>query len=383
MSRDLEARLAAARRLAASGRYTTMRALARAARVSESTLRRHDIRPSSAAASNENEASTETGPALPAHAYTPQWVGLDGGRYVALPAAHAYTPTGTLSEFESDEASLLVAQAVADQPGGLFVSQLQSESPDGLAHSAISALQRGDRPTDRAQASLDATVDWRVEWSRWHDAQSAWHSMQSRLQTAERSAGQARAHADQARACLAWYGGKLGSLSEHDAALRLRGAYAQTARITPTGPSVWQHEMHEIRSKLSAHVAADQRISPAGLRVGDLGGVPAEKLPVEPLVAAWARTVASSGGLQRAARRWATAACAPILAAEREAVAEAEDINRRSAAIDPVEMIGEDAVNAMLAAAQAAQAAGVRVQPHQTETISQMQVRVGRRQQSG
>ena len=359
MSPDIKTRLAAARRLAASGRYTTMRALAQAAGVSESTLRRHNIRPGGAAASSGGAALPEADMALRGRSY---------------PAAE------TLADLGSAEASL-VAEALADHPGGSFVSQLQSESPDGLAHSAITALRRGDRPTDQAQASLDATVTWRGAWGRWWEAHGAWHGMRSRLQAAEGASGQARARADTARACLAWYGGEMGSLNESEAALRLRGAYAQAARITPTGPSVWRYEMDEIRSKLGAHVTASQPISPTGLRVGDLDGMPSEKLPVEPLVAAWVRTVASSRGLQRAARRWASAVCVPILAAEREADADAEDIRRRAAATDPVELIGEDAVNAMLTAAQAAQAAGVRVQPHQAAAISQMQAQMRSRHQ--
>ena len=68
-------------------------------------------------------------------------------------------------------ASGLLAQAVAEQPGGMLTSALQSESPDGLAHSAISALRRGGQPTPPAQASLDATLTWRDAWNRWHDAQ--------------------------------------------------------------------------------------------------------------------------------------------------------------------------------------------------------------------
>ena len=266
----------------------------------------------------------------------------------------------------------LLRQALDEPKNGRLTPQLESESPHGLARSAISAIRRGEDPRPDAQASLDAVLAWRDAWAQWWTAQAPWHTMGSRQQAAERAAETASARAGTARSCLKWYGGQLGQLNEHDAALRLRGAFAQLNRLTNASPEAWLLELSDLRRSLAGHIAPNQPIGPGGLRLNDLDGQAIEDVPREPLIAAYAN-VYWLDGLSRAARRWATAVSRPLLSTETAAQAELALQTAQSVRADPAEIIGVEAIEAMLAAAGQAQAAGVRISESSSSTISQMQ----------
>ena len=341
-SASIPDRIAKARRMAASGRYKTLKALAKAAGVHASTLRRHGV-VLSAAARTSKEGRTE------------------------VRLTHAATAAGG--------AHNLVEMAVAERPDGPVTKQLQAESPNGLAHSAISALRRGEQPSPEAQASLDAVLGWRDAWSVWWEAYSPYHGMRSRWQQAVNTAGDAHRRAETARSCVDWYGGKLGYLSAHDAGLRLRGAFAQRRGLAGGGSAAWRGELDEILSTLNRHHSPDVVIAPPGGRLGDYSSAELDAgpgaAPAEPLIAAWSRTFGTDG-LRRAARRWASAAAAPLIEAETTTRAEASAARHEANSTSQLEVVGRDAVTHLLTAADAAASAAVRISDHQTDTINEL-----------
>ena len=259
-------------------------------------------------------------------------------------------------------------QAISERPGGAITKTLQSQSPGGLAHSAICALRRGDTPTPQAQTSLDATLAWREAWDRWSDAYEPWHTMVSRLETAIMEAAEARRRASAAQRCVAFYGGRLGDLAERDAALRLRGAFAQTRGIAGSEGADWQDELALLRSNVRGHIDSNQMICPDGFLWCDLPPSDSGRLPAEPLIAAWSQTQRRPG-MRRAARRWATAVAQPYIEAEHAYEAQRVIVDVKFHGSDPVSVVGADAVVALLAASVVATGAGVRIAPHQHDTI--------------
>ena len=275
------------------------------------------------------------------------------------------------------EKSPLLREAVEGRSEAL-TRQLQSESPQGLAHSAITAMRRGEDPSSEAQASLDAVVSWREAWGKWWEQQTPLHAMHSRHQAAQGDAERSQRSAGRARASLEWYGGPLGDLSEHEAGKRLRGAFAQHRRLVDATPERWHSEMQEVRSRLAGHVPSNLSIAPTGTKINDLDGMPAEELPREPLIAAYAR-VHHLSGIERAGRRWATAATKPILVKEAETHDTARATTRQMLETDPVDFIGREAVDEMLVAARTATAAGVRISTEAQGMINRFEARTAGR----
>ena len=267
------------------------------------------------------------------------------------------------------EKSPLLRMAVEDQSEAA-TRQLQSESPQGLAHSAITAMRRGEDPSPEAQASLDSVLSWRESWGKWWEQQAPLHAMHSRHQAAQGAAQRSERRAGRARASLEWYGGPLGDLSEHEAGKRLRGAFAQHRGLIDAPQERWHSGMQELRSRLTGRVPSNLSITPTGTKINDLDGVPADELPREPLIAAYAR-VHQIAGIQRAAQRWATAVAKPIFAEEAETRDTARATTREMLETDPVDFIGREAVDEMLAAARTATAAGVRISTEAQGMINQ------------
>ena len=262
----------------------------------------------------------------------------------------------------------ILDQAISERPGGAITKTLQSQSPGGLAHSAICALRRGDTPTPEAQSSLDATLAWREAWECWSDAYEPWHTMVSRLETAIMKTAEARRRSKAAQRCVAFYGGHLGDLAERDAALRLRGAFAQTRGIAGSESADWQDELALLRSEVRGRIDSNQIICPDGFLWGDLPPSDSGRLPAEPLIAAWAQTQRRPG-MRRAARRWATAVAQPYIEAEHACEAQRVIVDVKFHGADPVSVVGAEAIVALLAAGVVATAAGVRISPHQHDTI--------------
>ena len=263
----------------------------------------------------------------------------------------------------------LVGMAVAEAGAGVVTRALQSESPDGLAHSAIAAHRRGDPPRQDAQRALDAVLAWRDAWDSWWVAYGPYHRLVSRHQAAASAAHAAAERAHTAREVLRWYGGPLGTLTERDAALRLRGAFAQKRGVAAGGSEAWQGELAAAASsvRLSGSLPSwNGVISPDGRTVDDAAR---GRLDAGPLLAAWARLFGPPG-MRRAARRWATAVADPILAAAPPVAAAAAEAERKLAATTVVETAGGDAVRQIIAAADRAEQAGVRIGSHQQGTVN-------------
>ena len=272
-----------------------------------------------------------------------------------------------------------VQQSLAEHPEGALTRTLQSTSPGGLAHSALAALRRGETPTPESQASLDAVLTWREAWETWFESYVPWHTLVSRTDAAISTATEAKWRADVARSCVTWYGGPLGKLTEGDAAFRLRGAFAQHQGLVGADEETWQLAMLGAKTDVESHYDSSSRrpqqaLDPRGLTYDDLppfGHEDENDLPREPLIAASAK-VNRKLGLVRAARRWATAVATPILAAESAARAAADAAVAAFAQADPLEMIGAEAIAALVEAHTEADSAGVRVHEHQADTVNAM-----------
>ena len=200
--------------------------------------------------------------------------------------------------------------------------------------------------------------------------------MQSRLGRTVDLADEAVRRATTARDCLAWHGGSLGDLSVADASMRLRGAFVQGWKMIDADRSGWDFVLKELCRDLRGHVSFWQPVAPNGTRLPDLD--PDSEVDPHPatqsrteVIAAWAK-VFGTDGLRRAARRWATAASAPIFAAESAAQRAAKDVAREVAETDPVLLIGADNIAQMLDAARTATNAGVRLRPHQANAVHRM-----------
>ena len=89
----------------------------------------------------------------------------------------------------------MLEMALAESDGGIITRTLQSESPGGLAHSAIAALRRGVTPRQDAQEALDAVLEWREAWALWSAAYTPYHVLVSRRESAVRAANAATATA--------------------------------------------------------------------------------------------------------------------------------------------------------------------------------------------
>ena len=254
--------------------------------------------------------------------------------------------------------------------GRPLLSAVQSQSPGGLAHSAISALRRGELPVPEAQASLDSTIEWRAAWDQWFDAAAPLHTALSQAQGAAREAAEARGRAGAARRCLGQLGGPLEGLDEPEAAKRLRGAYAQHAGLAGAEAQDWRYHLDTLRNRIALQVRFDEPLSPSGLLIGDLDRAAAEdrSLPAEPLIASWIR-FDGTDGLRRAARRWATAAAAPVFDAERAAARKEADAAAELHSAAPVATVGREAADRILSAAEAADSPGVRLHPHQRQAV--------------
>ena len=267
------------------------------------------------------------------------------------------------------ETNILLTQALVEGPRGRLTADLQACSPSGLASAAISALHRGEEPPPRERASLDAALSWWEAWDSWDTAYARWSDIRSRTEATILGSAATRLRAETAHLCLAFYGGPLGDAAESDAALALRDAFAQQRGVGSSDAADLRGMLPAMRHEIRRDIREDEVISPDGLRFGDFTLAGARDLPVEPLVAAWAHAQPRRS-LHRAARRWATAAAQPLLDAELVATEAAAAAASEFTSTDPVDVIGADAIAALLVAAEAADRDGVRLAGHQQDTVA-------------
>ena len=307
---------------------------------------------------------------------------------IAAPVVHEGGPESWLSPRQvrscyDDATYQLLADALA-RPGSPAERVLQSESPGGLAHSAIAAIRRGEEPAERAANSLAATLAWRSVRSDWWESYGPVHSLRARLDGASRrhdEAAERRARADRfVNIC----GGDRGDLDLETASLRLRGAFAQHMRLAGDPEADWEGVLGSILHDALSHpnaqaypdgrvvadIDAEVRNDPTALRARHTEAIIALHVRSDP----W-----RSPGMMRAVRRWATAHAESPRRRERDAAKELRAAERDLADADFIELVGTGNAETFVAAADKATAAGVRMNPNTLNMIDEARQHLWRR----
>ena len=273
----------------------------------------------------------------------------------------------------------ILTEALAN-PGGLAERALQSESPDGLAHSAICAMRRGEAPTHQAKAALEATLEWRQAWERWWEHYAPWHEMESRAQSAVQNWETRRREAQIASQCVDFYGGPLHLNDGPTAVTRMRGAFAQAKGLAGDPDADWESALESTLLHLPSGYPEvyDAFVHPNGFIIDDLydrvrgeGGAS----PVgDTIIALWAHSHPNSSRRRRnMARRWATETAAPYLQAAREQKRITAGVLDEYVGTDFTDTVGADNIRKLCEAAEKAQDAGVRIADHQRTTLRQIE----------